>query len=362
MKIAFVGDIGLFGKNSDAETADIEKRFRYVADILNKHDYVVGNLETPLTEHTKNIGGKSAYIKGISKDAEMLKKLGITHVSLANNHMYDFCKCGLTDTIKCLEDNGIQWFGIGGKSEYICNGANNLALHGYCCYSTNAKGLDERDMYVDRLDPGQMKKDLANDKKNGYFPIMSCHWGEEHVHYPNYDHVRLARKLAEYDGDMLIYGHHPHVIQGLEKINNTLIAYSLGNFCFDDVYTSRSDKPLIKLSRDNRETFILSVEIQDNHIKKYDIIPISFINEIYESDEAISEKINEWSKALNEKPEKYIGDRAEKLRNYINGRKANRDLRWYIKRLNYNSFKMIVSARKCKKEYDAMMKRIDESV
>ena len=41
--------------------------------------------------------------------------------------------------------------------------------------------------------------------------------------------------------------HHPHVAQGIEMHKSSLIAYSLGNFCFDDVYTSVSKAPLVKL-------------------------------------------------------------------------------------------------------------------
>ncbi len=90
MRIAFLGDIALFGKNTK-NAGNWQDRFAEIKTILDTCNYVVGNLETPLTDYTKTIGGKSAYIKGKPDDAYILKYLGFTHVSLANSHMFDYC-------------------------------------------------------------------------------------------------------------------------------------------------------------------------------------------------------------------------------------------------------------------------------
>ena len=61
---------------------------------------------------------------------------------------------------------------------------------------------------------------------------MSVHWGEEFLDYPSASQVVFAHKLVD-AGASLILGHHPHVLQGIERYNGSVIAYSLGNFVFD---------------------------------------------------------------------------------------------------------------------------------
>jgi poly-gamma-glutamate synthesis protein (capsule biosynthesis protein) len=55
------------------------------------------------------------------------------------------------------------------------------------------------------------------------------HWGDEYTNKPNNDQKEIANYLASLGVDIVI-GHHPHVIQPVELIDNTLVFYSLGNF------------------------------------------------------------------------------------------------------------------------------------
>ena len=61
--------------------------------------------------------------------------------------------------------------------------------------------------------------------------IASFHWGDEGSPVPNETQIGLAR-LAIDNGADLVIGHHPHVLQGVEKYKGKYILYSLGNFCF----------------------------------------------------------------------------------------------------------------------------------
>lgn len=355
MRIAFLGDIAFIGKNS-AQNSECWKRFGPIKRYLKQYDYVVANLESPLTSYSKNIGGKSAYLKGHQNDAELLDYLHVTHVTLANNHMFDYRAQGLEDTIQALEKQGIQWYGINNKAVTITHGNNSLLLMGYCCYSTNGKGLGGEKPYINALDPIQVEQDVSRAIKMGMLPILSIHWGQEHVHYPNYDHVKLARKLCK-NQRILIHGHHPHVIQGIEKIEESLVAYSLGNFCFDDVYTPKSKAPLVRLSNDNKESFILVVELRDNSICDYQLIPFSFAGEAYQVDNSILDRIQEWSSFLNVPKDDYIKKRSDDLSAYISKRKELRSLEWYLKRLNCESVKMIVASKKNFQRYNQLIKR-----
>ena len=355
MKIAFLGDVALFGRFS-VENEQYPMIFEPIKHYLDKCDYVVANLECPLTEENKIIGGKSAYLKSSVRGVEILRHIGITHVSLANNHTFDYCSKGLQDTIRVLDENEIVWYGVNQKKAFITDNDNQIVLMGYCCYSTNGKGLDEKEYTVNELDPTFIETELSKLENKDCFPVLSLHWGQEHVHYPNYDHVEVARKLCK-NRKVFIHGHHPHVIQGIEKINDSLISYSLGNFCFDDVYTKKSKQPLVRLSKDNKESFILIVDFEDNKISNYEIIPFSFEGDTYKIDEKIKEKIDEWSQFLYTPKEIFVKKRSEDLFFYLNQRKQMRDFKWYFKRMNLESVKMIIGSKNNAKKYNLLIKQ-----
>ena len=62
--------------------------------------------------------------------------------------------------------------------------------------------------------------------------ILNYHGGEEYTRYPMPKKRSKLKKYLNYGVDVII-GHHPHVVQGIEKIDNKFIFYSLGNFIFD---------------------------------------------------------------------------------------------------------------------------------
>ena len=350
MRIALLGDIALFGCNRSSNPK-YKEIFAPVKTVLDGCDYVIGNLETPLTNAEKTVGGKSAYIKGTPEDVEILKYLNVSHVGLANNHAFDFKKQGLDETIRTLENAGIEWYGIDGKECTVRSGESTVELSGYCCYSTNAKGMGT----VNILDPAVIEKELDESDKEECVPILSLHWGQEHVHFPNHDHVELARKLCK-DRKVVIHGHHPHVIQGMEYVGQSLVLYSLGNFCFDDIYTKKSADPSVKLSPDNREALIAVLEIRNNTIEDYKCHIFSFDGNSYSLSENGNEKIREWTDLLSADKEHYNIIRSTALNEHLGSRKQMRDLKWYVKRLNIESFRIIVASKKNQKCYKRLIK------
>lgn len=353
MKIALLGDIAFYGVYS-LENESVFHYFEDIAKILRQYDYVIGNLETPFVDNGRPYGAKSAHIKAKENNVELLKFLNINIVNLANNHIFDYGITGYEKTKKILSDNSIQYFGIENKEIFLVCENNKLALSGYCCYSTNAFGYQEniQKAGINVLDGYFLERNLIENDKNGYLNIVSIHAGQEHVNYPNTNHIQLARILAQ-KTSYVYYGHHPHVIQGIEKIDKSLIAYSLGNFCFDDVYTNKSTKPLIVQKSDNKKSFILVIEIQDNNIIDYEIIPFYLGSEKVElfNDEILNE-IDNYSIALTLNEKKIDAIRSEVLSDYFVNRKRNRDFEWYIKRINFNSIKMILNAKRNLKEYN----------
>lgn len=349
MKIALLGDAAFYGKFCLIDGSPklyLEK----TSALLRTFDYVVLNLETPFAlSNAKQYGSKSAYIKSNPVNVDLLKYLGVNAVCLANNHMFDFGYESYELTKKILTDNGIHYFGVENKDLKIDVLGNKIAFSGYCCYSTNPINASMKGVNV--LDYQVVERKLKEDQSMRFASILSIHAGQEHVNYPNYDHIEMARKLSNIS-PFVYYGHHPHVLQGLEEYNESLFAYSLGNFCFDDVYTDKSSNPLVKMSDNNKESAILSIEFQDSKLTGYEIIPLYDAQVTDEEQEKqLLQKITEYSNQLQEDKKVYIEKRAYLLNTYIQSRKSKRDFNWYLKRLNINSVKMIINSYQNNKKY-----------
>ena len=73
--------------------------------------------------------------------------------------------------------------------------------------------------------------------------IVSMHWGEEYKLINSPAQQKLAHRLIEAGADLII-GHHPHVVQNIEKYQEKLIFYSLGNFIFDQYFSPETQQGL----------------------------------------------------------------------------------------------------------------------
>lgn len=347
MKIALLGDLALFGKYSSLRMSFAPTRFKKMADFLSNYDLVVGNLETPLTKASTTCSGKSAYIKGDPQDASLLKYLNISAVCLANNHIFDYGYCGLKETQETLNYSGIEYFGVNGKEFLFSREGINLVFVGYCCYSTNPVGVWPQRMkgnYISQFQPLLLGRKITECSDANSIVIASIHAGEEHVNYPSNDHIQIARRLSK-KGKYVYYGHHPHVVQGIESVNDSVLAYSLGNFCFDDVYSNKSKLPLVKQSENNRSGLILELEIQSDLKLNYKAIPIfDDGDEIILLNGQFDSKLKKYSDELSRNPDEYKAMRQSLIDEYKNSRKHNRSMSWYLKRFSPNTIIIIAKA------------------
>ena len=360
MRIALLGDIAFYGKYSVENNENIFDYFKDVSDYLSDFDLVIGNLETPFVDSSaKPYGFKSAYIKAEPQNIELLKYLNIGCVNLANNHTYDYGSSSFKYTKELLKQHDIQYYGNKTESLIINIKGESIALNGYCCYSTNPLGLSRKSQKgINPLTYRAILDQIQQNNQRGILPIMAVHCGQEHVNYPNYDHILLARELAKC-GSFVFYGHHPHVLQGVEFVNKSLMAYSLGNFCFDDVYTSKSQLPLIKQRKVNKESVILEITIKNGNIISNKQTPIySGETKMEIGDMGILNKLDEYSKGLYDSRISYIEKRDKKVQNYISSRKSKRDFKWYLKRMNITSFFILTNAFLNKKRYQKSLKEI----
>lgn len=351
MKIAFLGDIALIGKYDLTQSLNAKSRLNTIADYLKNFDHVIGNLESPLTSKKKSLVCKSMHLRSDPINVEILKFLNIDIVSLANNHSYDFGRKGIDDTIEILKFNNIDFYGFDNK--YVNIG--DLTLRGYCCLTTNAFGYNSKskEKGVNTLDYSKVISDVKNDNINGKLSLLSMHWGDEHTNYPRYEHVKFSRYLSKIN-NVVINGHHPHVVQGIEEINDSIIAYSQGNFCFDDCKSITGIGLELKQNESNRESFILEVEFDMNKIINTKTTGIKEIDGEIKL-KCIDDKLNKLSKELlnitdvaqyQKMREAQFNNKEFRLQKF-----GKKNLNWFVKRINYYSIGAFILGKLNKKKY-----------
>jgi poly-gamma-glutamate synthesis protein (capsule biosynthesis protein) len=338
MKIALLGDIALIGKYDLSKNPEAVRRLDVVKEYLDQFDYVICNLESPLTDVTKTWIPKSMHLRSPRKNIEILKYLGVDVVSIANNHTYDFGKTGFAETIETLEQNGIEWCGAYGKDVQIRQNGESINVSGFCCASTNGIHLGCANIgknTIHLLNRFNVERQLQKDDEQKAFSLIVSHWGQEHTSYPGKDTVKIARKIAGMKSNLAIVAHHPHQIQGIEKYNGNLIAYSLGNFLFDDC-VSINGRMHLRQTEANKRTFILSLDIKDGSLANYStqgfldddsLGLVKFDND--KEMEEFSSKIYDFESV------EYEQLRKKQIAGAQQKKFGKRDLKWILSRFNY---------------------------
>lgn len=334
MKIAFLGDIALVGRFDRCLSDKVDDRIELLSKKLKNFDYVIANLESPFTELKSSLVCKSMHLRSSCVNVKTLKRLGVNAVSLANNHIFDFGKKGFKDTIHILESNDIEWYGVANKSLFKCIDGENISISGFCCLSTNGVMYNKKG--INTLTYRDVQKQLKHDKDLNALSICSLHWGIEHTNYPSVEHISFAHKILK-KNNIIIHGHHPHVIQGVERVHNGLVAYSLGNAIFDET-ESINKKLKVDLEEDNRKSFILVVEIQNGKIIDYYTEGMYISNDGIIESYDISEELSEVSLGIKnglKNKSVYNRKRMEQYNNVIKRKFGNHDLKWVLSRVNY---------------------------
>lgn len=237
--ILFVGDL-MFDREVAVESGtEPSHPFAHVGKVTGGAfgliDLAVGNLEGPVTAH------RAPPVKTIDfafdpKIAPMLKSEGFNAVSQANNHTLDQGRTGADESRKLLAAAGLAVFGDQARDAasssltYLVSDDKTVALLGY--------------QAVDRsLDLAAVSSTLAEAKRHANLVIVFMHWGVEYTPKPNAAQVTLAHWLIDHGADAVI-GAHPHWMETIELYRGRPIAYSLGNFVFDQDWSHETRQGL----------------------------------------------------------------------------------------------------------------------
>ncbi len=203
--------------------------FSCINTVLAGADLVVANLEGPITlEASVSLdslpGGEGNYMfTHPPYTAELLKKHNIDVVNLANNHIWNFGKEGIEETLSILDSANVSYIGdpFVYRTERRIVGGVPLAFVAF----TEFGGQSFED--VERV--------IQRSRAEGYVPVVYTHWGEEYVEATESERVWAHRFVDA--GAALVIGSHPHVVQEYEEYQGVPIYYSLGNFIFDQYFT-----------------------------------------------------------------------------------------------------------------------------
>ncbi len=230
-------------------------------------DISVVNLENPLTT-AANARKKKYVFKAPPHFARILKLGGVDLVNIANNHIYDYGAEGLLQTLSALEKENLKYVGAGRNIEEARKPAifsvkgmkiGFLAYYGVSAHeechpaTVDSPGTALRQLRIIRHDVRKLRPQVD-------FLVVIFHWGFEKEHTPRQHQINFAHRVIDYGTDLVV-GHHPHVLQGIEKYGHGVIVYSLGDFIFGGRYAPYYESAVLKVSLPVRNLKNWNIEV-----------------------------------------------------------------------------------------------------
>ncbi|MDR1875398.1 MAG: CapA family protein [Synergistaceae bacterium] len=239
-RVIFIGDIMAHKEQIEgARRADgwnFRPQFLRVKPLFSDA-LIVGNLETVFAGEKRGFAGYPSFNTPDSL-ADALVDLGVSILTLANNHILDRGEAGAFRTLQVLESAGILWTGLSDAGA----GADDVLLVDYAglrwafvagSYGSN-RPSESRDVRLHTTSNEEVLRRLENARlASPDLVVAYFHWGEEYRYTPTKRQRELAALCVENGADLVI-GSHPHVLQPVEVVSSDrghhLIAWSLGNF------------------------------------------------------------------------------------------------------------------------------------
>ncbi len=259
VRIGLMGDLGL-GRmitRIARQKNDFSYSFSGVSDWLLANDLNIANLESPIIDNCPSLSPTTFTFCGDLRFLPQLYRHRL-FLTLANNHILNFGPSGLTQTKNYLSEHSIPFVYSHQPDSVFTRQLINGISFGFLGFDlTGGHKFNQTDI-LNQVSQFDSQVDWL---------IVSLHWGAEYLPQAEKWRVTLARQLVDRGAD-IIHGHHPHVWQPPEIYRDKLIYYSLGNFIFDQNWssaTSHSNIVRLTLTEDKiQKTEIFPIEIQNN--------------------------------------------------------------------------------------------------
>lgn len=213
---------------------DFTDAVKYVKDIVKDYDIAYYNQETPTGDDSIAYSGYPMFYTP-SAYVDAMQDVGFNTVSLASNHSLDKGEKGVLNTIKYFKTTNMLYNGMNDsekmRNNFTIKEKNNIT-YTMLSYTTKTNGLSTpkgKEYLINIYDKEQVKKDIEAIRDKVDVLIVAMHWGIEYINMPNDEEKEIAEYLSSLGVDIII-GNHPHILQPITKIGNTIVMYSLGNF------------------------------------------------------------------------------------------------------------------------------------
>lgn len=216
-------------------TWDFSGALSEVKDIISNYDLAYYNQETVFGGTNLGISGYPRF-NTPSEYGDAMLNAGFNVVSLASNHTLDKGEEGIINSYKYWQTTNALYHGIADSrvshdNSIMIKEKNNIT-YTLLSYTEMTNGLPVpkgKDYLVNVYDPEKVKEDIESVRDKVDLLIVAMHWGVEYQDKPNAKQQEIASYLASLGVDIII-GNHPHVLQPVTFIDDTLVFYSLGNF------------------------------------------------------------------------------------------------------------------------------------
>lgn len=234
IKLAIFGDICPTKDYRNNFLGKPEILFGSALELLQDADFSVCNLECPICEMTPASQKTGPHLKSSYAEFEILKKSGLCACSLANNHILDYGKSGLVQTLSCLEENRVLFWGAGVTSNQA---AKPLYLEksglkiGLLSFAEQEFNRTSNGVGANIFDPYISLQQISATKANCDRLIVLYHGGIEHYNYPSPLLQKKCRAIVDAGADAVLC-QHSHCIGTIETYHNAPILYGQGNSIF----------------------------------------------------------------------------------------------------------------------------------
>lgn len=243
--------------------------FQNIASEIQRADLSFGNLEGPVSDKGANVGSMYSFRMPVGS-VDVLARTGFDVLSFANNHVGDWGRDAFGDTLERFRASTIRLTGAGKSldeaEEVVIKEINGVRV-GFVAFSDVGPNWIRATPNSPGLliaSPEDIDRVVGRASEQTDILLVSFHFGDEYQTTSNARQRLLAHAAVDAGADAVI-GHHPHVVQEVEEYHGAVIAYSLGNFVFDQ-----------RFSEDTSRGMLLELDIQDKRIVSFATKALNF--------------------------------------------------------------------------------------
>lgn len=210
--------------------------FQFLKPTLRAADIAFANLECSVSNRGRPIP-KQYNFRADPARAMVLAEAGFKIVSVANNHAWDFGRDALEDTVQSVRRTGVRTVGAG-ANRAEAHALQIVTVHGLRVGFLAYLGLlppllpeSAQEPSLSMASVPVIQREVRAARPRVDVLIVSLHDGKEGAPTPN-AHQRMLAHTAIDAGAQIVLGHHPHVVEPMERYHRGVICYSLGNFVF----------------------------------------------------------------------------------------------------------------------------------